>query len=247
MDISIQFSKWDPSRRVLLYMIYHPCIYGRSELACTPTSIVMSPKTILVSIFALTVAAQQTVWGQCGGTGWTGVTTCVSGSVCTRQSDYYSQCLPASTTAATTTLRTSTISATTVRTSTTSASAPTGSIPAGTKYFITFGDSYSQTGFDPNGQLATAANPLGNPTLPGWTSSGGLNWIGDLITRYNISLTLSYNYAYGGATVNASLVAPYESTVLSLIDQVAQFSRGLANKPAAAPWTSSNSLFGIWM
>jgi len=32
-------------------------------------------------------------WGQCGGIGWTGGTTCASGYSCTYFSDYYSQCL----------------------------------------------------------------------------------------------------------------------------------------------------------
>ncbi|KAI0805595.1 cutinase-domain-containing protein [Xylaria sp. FL0064] len=32
-------------------------------------------------------------WGQCGGTGFTGCTTCASGSTCQAQSQYYSQCL----------------------------------------------------------------------------------------------------------------------------------------------------------
>ncbi|KAH8104181.1 hypothetical protein DFH11DRAFT_1651682, partial [Phellopilus nigrolimitatus] len=41
------------------------------------------------------VVAQTTAheWGQCGGTGWTGATTCPSGWVCTYSSEYYSQCL----------------------------------------------------------------------------------------------------------------------------------------------------------
>lgn len=33
-------------------------------------------------------------YGQCGGTGWTGSTTCVSGYTCTYSNAYYSQCLP---------------------------------------------------------------------------------------------------------------------------------------------------------
>lgn len=37
------------------------------------------------------------------------------------------------------------------------------------------GDSYSQTGFDVTSTKPNAANPLGNPALPGWTASGGLN------------------------------------------------------------------------
>ncbi|THH15343.1 hypothetical protein EW146_g5123 [Bondarzewia mesenterica] len=40
------------------------------------------------------VVAQQAVWGQCGGIGWSGATTCVSGTTCTYSNDYYSQCIP---------------------------------------------------------------------------------------------------------------------------------------------------------
>ena len=43
--------------------------------------------------YALGQAAE---WGQCGGTGWTGATTCVAGTTCTVINDYYSQCLPGS-------------------------------------------------------------------------------------------------------------------------------------------------------
>ncbi|KAG9667299.1 carbohydrate-binding module family 1 protein, partial [Aureobasidium melanogenum] len=32
-------------------------------------------------------------WGQCGGQGWTGPTTCISGTTCKVQNDWYSQCL----------------------------------------------------------------------------------------------------------------------------------------------------------
>jgi phospholipase/lecithinase/hemolysin len=114
-------------------------------------------------------------------------------------------------------------------------------------YLITFGDSYSQTGFDVNQSKPSAANPLGNPTYPGWTSSGGPNWVGYLVKDFNATSLYSYNFAYGGATVNASLVKPYQPTVLSLIDQVQQFSKSIASKPSYAPWTANNSLFGIWM
>eukprot|EP00929_Paragymnodinium_shiwhaense_P052443 TRINITY_DN2626_c0_g3_i1.p1 TRINITY_DN2626_c0_g3~~TRINITY_DN2626_c0_g3_i1.p1 ORF type:complete len:455 (-),score=58.81 TRINITY_DN2626_c0_g3_i1:374-1738(-) len=33
-------------------------------------------------------------WGQCGGNSWTGATCCVSGHICNRQSEWYSQCIP---------------------------------------------------------------------------------------------------------------------------------------------------------
>ncbi|CZR50254.1 related to cellulose-binding GDSL lipase/acylhydrolase [Phialocephala subalpina] len=115
------------------------------------------------------------------------------------------------------------------------------------EYLISFGDSYSQTGFSITGTKPSAANPIGNPTFPGYTTTNGDNWIDFLITQYNTSLILSYNFAYGGATTDASLVAPYESTVLSLIDQVSQFSTNIASKPSYAPWTSSNALFATWM
>ncbi|KAK4032848.1 glycosyl hydrolase family 61-domain-containing protein [Parachaetomium inaequale] len=38
-------------------------------------------------------ASGQTLYGQCGGNGWTGPTTCASGT-CKKSNDYYSQCLP---------------------------------------------------------------------------------------------------------------------------------------------------------
>ncbi|KAK6517558.1 hypothetical protein TWF281_004208 [Arthrobotrys megalospora] len=38
-------------------------------------------------------APAQSQWGQCGGVGWTGPTTCVSGTTCKVLNPYYSQCL----------------------------------------------------------------------------------------------------------------------------------------------------------
>ncbi|KAG8946990.1 hypothetical protein FRC04_011286 [Tulasnella sp. 424] len=37
----------------------------------------------------------QTLYGQCGGQGYSGPTVCPAGSKCNKQSDYYSQCIPA--------------------------------------------------------------------------------------------------------------------------------------------------------
>lgn len=109
------------------------------------------------------------------------------------------------------------------------------------------GDSYSQTGFNVSSTKPSAANPLGNPPLPGWTASGGLNWVGFLASQFNASTLLTYNFAYGGATTNASLVTPYEPTVLSLVDQVTQFSHSIASHPDYAPWTANNTLVGVWI
>lgn len=38
------------------------------------------------------VMGQVQVWGQCGGIGYSGSTTCASGSACNKVNDYYSQC-----------------------------------------------------------------------------------------------------------------------------------------------------------
>ncbi|KAK0482531.1 cellobiohydrolaseII [Armillaria novae-zelandiae] len=59
----------------------------------------------LVAILPAFVEAQSQLYGQCGGIGWSGATTCVSGATCTVLNDYYSQCLPGS--AASTTVVTS--------------------------------------------------------------------------------------------------------------------------------------------
>ncbi|KAL2266804.1 hypothetical protein VTJ83DRAFT_6156 [Remersonia thermophila] len=145
-----------------------------------------------------------------------------------------------------TTLVTSTVP-TATRTSTSSAATPSNTgDPCALKFLITFGDSYSQTGFDVSGTKPSLSNPLGNPAFPGWTASGGLNWVGFLASQYNTSTLLAYNFAYGGATTDSSIVEPYRPEVLSFIDQVAQFSGSIASKPAYAPW-GDNALFGVWM
>ena len=57
----------------------------------------------------------------------------------------------------------------------------------------------------------------------------------------------TYNYAYGGATIDATLVKPYKPTVLSLTDQVEEFLSGAGEKPTATPWMDSNTLFSVWI
>ncbi|KAJ7881766.1 carbohydrate-binding module family 1 protein/Glycoside hydrolase family 5 protein [Mycena olivaceomarginata] len=55
----------------------------------------------LIALAASSVNGQGAVWSQCGGTGWSGATTCVSGSVCTVVNPFYSQCLPGTATTTT--------------------------------------------------------------------------------------------------------------------------------------------------
>ncbi|KAI1122003.1 hypothetical protein F5Y10DRAFT_84200 [Nemania abortiva] len=111
-----------------------------------------------------------------------------------------------------------------------------------------FGDSYTQTGFDYTLAQPSAANPFGNPTYPGYTSSNGPNWVGYLTYKYNASSLLTYNLAYGGATVDASLVTPYQPTVKSLKDQVvSEFIPGYTGSSAKAKWTGDSSIFAVWI
>ncbi|KAJ7743705.1 glycoside hydrolase family 3 protein [Mycena maculata] len=91
----------------------------------------------LGAIFVLqllpSVFSQAILYGQCGGIGWTGATTCSQG-VCTILNAYYSQCLLGAATTSTSTSSSQTISTassstpTSSSTTTSSASAPTGTI-----------------------------------------------------------------------------------------------------------------------
>ncbi|KAH9940452.1 acetyl xylan esterase [Epithele typhae] len=87
-------------------------------------------------------SAQAQEWGQCGGIGWTGPTTCVSGTTCVKQNDYFSQCLASTSSVPTTTVTTHT-------STTTTGTAPSGlsSIPASTLHQITnFGTNPNNVG-----------------------------------------------------------------------------------------------------
>ncbi|KAF7367969.1 Lipolytic enzyme [Mycena sanguinolenta] len=110
--------------------------------------------------------AQSQEWGQCGGIGWNGATTCVSGTVCTVLNAYYSQCLPGT---ATTTTTTNTGTTTTV-----TSSAP-GSTTTGLNIrLLPLGDSitYGLESTDGNGYR----NALHNLLQPGNT----VDFIGSL-------------------------------------------------------------------
>ncbi|KAF5321200.1 hypothetical protein D9619_000219 [Psilocybe cf. subviscida] len=91
-----------------------------------------SPRLLMLrKVFALlalcaAVQAQSPVNGRCGGQGWTGPTTCVSGSTCVYSNPWYSQCQLASGGGGTTT---TTPRLTTVRVTTTSpVTQPTGTV-----------------------------------------------------------------------------------------------------------------------
>ncbi|KAF9043964.1 hypothetical protein BJ165DRAFT_1478774 [Panaeolus papilionaceus] len=175
---------------------------------------------ILASAFVLrATAAVVPTWGQCGGQGWTGPPECAEGAKCWTFDPYYSQCLPY----------------------------PQYWPPFQPNYWFSFGDSYTQTGFSPTGTLPYDQNAIGNPPYPGWTSANGENWLGFAATKYNNSKIYTYNYASGGATIDAALVPPYAPTVLTLKAQVELFLSGAGRRPRETDWGISNSLFSIWI
>ncbi|KAM5538131.1 hypothetical protein V8D89_008328 [Ganoderma adspersum] len=108
-----------------------------------------------------------------------------------------------------------------------------------TQFLFTFGDSYTTDGFNISAGV--------DSPVPGFTSSNGPNWVQFLGGTYNVTNTKVFNLASGGATIDAALVAPFEPTVLSIVDQVQQFHDILAPKPPGAEWDSSNSLFAFWI
>ncbi|KKY14570.1 putative carbohydrate esterase family 16 protein [Diplodia seriata] len=90
-----------------------------------------------------------------------------------------------------------------------------------TKYLLVFGDSYSTVGFWPQGEAPSASSPLGSVSLPGSTTSGGLNWVGQVTSKLNTTLTLTYDFAVSGATTDKDIVDSYASACVD--DQVDQF------------------------
>ncbi|CRK18277.1 hypothetical protein BN1708_012313 [Verticillium longisporum] len=124
-------------------------------------------------------SAQQSAWGQCGGQGWTGQTTCVAGSTCVVQNPWYSQCLPGTaapppanpTTTSTRTATTSTRATTSLVTSTTRAAPPPATTTAAAP--PTTGGAYVKT----NGLLFNIDGM--SKYFPGtncyWCSVGGLS------------------------------------------------------------------------
>ncbi|KAJ6499807.1 endo-1,4-beta-xylanase A precursor [Mycena vulgaris] len=95
----------------------------------------LSISVSLAAILALlpTALAQSDVWGQCGGQGWLGPTTCVSNTVCTFMNDFYSQCIPS---AVTTTVATTSTSAASLPTATSTVKSNTVAKSLGGKLYF---------------------------------------------------------------------------------------------------------------
>ncbi|KAH9899385.1 cellulose-growth-specific protein [Cubamyces lactineus] len=79
------------------YIIPGPPLYGSGtgSPAPPPTSVPSSPSSSTPTAPTSTAPSGPSVahYGQCGGSGYTGPTTCASPYTCQAQNDYYSQCL----------------------------------------------------------------------------------------------------------------------------------------------------------
>lgn len=75
-------------------------------------------------------------------------------------------------------------------------------------HIISFGDSYTDTSFDPTTPpLPCVSCPLGSPScLVGDCYTGGHNWLTALTTLSNRTLTVTHNFARSGDVVDSALV-----------------------------------------
>ncbi|KAI0061856.1 hypothetical protein BV25DRAFT_1804913 [Artomyces pyxidatus] len=160
---------------------------------------------IFASFFLFSVSgvnAQSSAWGQCGGIGWSGATTCVSGYTCTVSNPYYSQCLPGTASSSSTTsivtssaTPTTTISGSTSQTATTTS---TGATPTG-----------SQIRADQDPVYHFYLQNQGGVPVLGPEGSSGYFTIGDTITLNNADGSSLY------LNVNESAPNSYKPLVLS--------------------------------
>ncbi|KAF6749388.1 carbohydrate deacetylase [Ephemerocybe angulata] len=119
---------------------------------------------VLASVSLVAAQSQAGAWGQCGGSGWTGATTCVSGYTCSAVNQWYSQCIPGSSVPSTS----STTTTTTITTPTTTATQP-GATQGGTDL--------------PYGTLVTGCSKSGTVAIT--FDDGPYTWTSGLIDSLN--------------------------------------------------------------
>ena len=142
------------------------------------------------------------VWGQCGGTGWNGPSSCCTGSTCTFLNPYYSQCLPSDTPSTSSTSSSSSAGATS---STTSSSGNDNRQPGvTTRYWDCCKASCGWPG------KASVSNPVQTCAQDGVTPvdsntqsgcNGGTAYTCNNQQPWSVSATLSYGFAAAALTV----------------------------------------------
>ncbi|RSM19108.1 hypothetical protein CDV31_002029 [Fusarium ambrosium] len=119
------------------------------------------------------------------------------------------------------------------------------------QFVMIFGDSFSRIGTQHNITRwrkpgPRASNPIGNPAWPGDTSTGGMNWIGYMVSEFNQTLTLAYGFASSGAVVDPRLVKPIPYYAYCFEKQIKHFNVSIGQRPGYAPWNADNSVVVIW-
>lgn len=126
----------------------------------------MKSSPVTLALFAGAVVGQKSAWDQCGGIGYTGVTSCVNGYACTSYNPYYYQCVPGTSTAAPTTSSTSRVTITTTSKVTTTSKPTTSS---STKSTIV---------------SSTKTSTTSAPAATGYAKTNGLLFNIDGVTKY---------------------------------------------------------------
>ncbi|KAI9657837.1 MAG: hypothetical protein M1831_004073 [Alyxoria varia] len=76
------------------------------------------------------------------------------------------------------------------------------------KEIFAFGDSWTDSGFDPGGKQPNESNPLGNPEFPTGPKGEPPGWVAYLTATYNSSFIRTYNLGAGAATIDRELLSP---------------------------------------
>lgn len=107
-------------------------------------------------------------------------------------------------------------------------------------YLFTFGDSYTDTGFDPRSTLPSSGDIMGNP------SNIMQNWVACLVNYYHSALTYSYNYGRSGATIDNSIIYS-PNGAQPVYSQVRDSFVPLAGSSPQKQWSSANAIAGFFI